>query len=198
MVVWSADRTTPLMAAGTILDITDEKKNRVRFQDEMAPKIESLREGITNIASAVGVATTQMHAVSRQQSEMTESAQKIEKAVDASMEIISSIKSIADQTNLLSLNASIEAARAGDAGKGFAVVATEVQNLSNSSKNTTDHISQILGDMNGAIKDMLEKITQVSENISNENHEMEEINSTIEQLHAFADEIGDMVSTLYR
>ena len=197
-VVWSADRTTPLMAAGTILDITDEKKNRVRFQDEMAPKIESLREGITNIASAVGVATTQMHAVSRQQSEMTESAQKIEKAVDASMEIISSIKSIADQTNLLSLNASIEAARAGDAGKGFAVVATEVQNLSNSSKNTTDHISQILGDMNGAIKDMLEKITQVSENISNENHEMEEINSTIEQLHAFADEIGDMVSTLYR
>ncbi len=69
---------------------------------------------------------------------------------------------MADQTNLLSLNASIEAARAGEAGRGFAVVAGEVQNLSNSTKETTDHISRILGEMNESIKEMLGKISKIS------------------------------------
>ena len=45
-VVWSKDKTTPLMAAGTILDVTDDKKNKMRFKEEMAPNIQSLRKGI--------------------------------------------------------------------------------------------------------------------------------------------------------
>lgn len=197
-VVWSSDRKTPLMAAGTILDISDQKKNQIRFREEMAPKIGALTDGISNIASTVRSATTQMNEMASQQANMTESARKMEESVDASMEIITSIKNIADQTNLLSLNASIEAARAGEAGRGFAVVANEVQTLSNSTKETTDHISGILGGMNTSIKDMLNRITQISETVATENSEMEEIDSTIEELHDFAVEIGDMVSTLYR
>ncbi len=196
-VVWSADRRTPLMAAGTILDITEQKRNQLRFQEEMAPKIESLRDGITNIAATVRKAAEQMEEVAREQTEMTETAKNIEGSLDATREIISSIESIASQTNLLSLNASIEAARAGEAGRGFAVVAGEVQTLSHSTKETTDHISVILGDMNDAIKDMLGKISDISKNVASENVEMEEIDKTIEELHTFANEIGDMVSTLY-
>ena len=164
----------------------------------MAPKIESLRDGITNIASTVRNAAQQMSEVTAQQQDMTETAKNISASVDSSMEIITSIKNIADQTNLLSLNASIEAARAGEAGRGFAVVAGEVQTLSNSTKETTDHISSILGEMNTSIKEMLGKISQITENVSKENSEMEEINSTVDQLHDFAVEIGEMVSTLYK
>ena len=196
-VVWSRDKTTPLMAAGTILDITDQKKNQLKFQQEMAPKIESLREGINNIAETVRTATTQMHEVTEQQASIASAAKQIEVSVDASMDIITSIKTIANQTNLLSLNASIEAARAGDAGRGFAVVATEVQGLSNSTKDTTNHISEILGEMNTSIKDMLGKISQISDNVTSENEEMEQIDSMIENLKTFADEIGTMVSTLF-
>ncbi len=198
MVVWSPDRTTPLMAAGTILDITEEKNNQLKFQTEMAPNIESLRKGITEIAKTVDLAAEQMNDVAAKQEEVTESAKSIEQAVDASMEIIGSIQSIADQTNLLSLNASIEAARAGEAGRGFAVVATEVQNLSNSTKETTGHISEILTNMNNAVKGILEKITQISDSISVENQEMASIDSTIDELHAAADEIAEMAATLYK
>lgn len=51
--------------------------------------------------------------------------------------------------------------------------------------------------MNNAIKEMLGKISQISENVSAENEEMEEIDKTIGELHSFADEIGTMVQTLF-
>lgn len=195
-VVWSRDGQA-LMAAGTILDITEQKKNKLRFEEEMAPSIESLRSGITDIASAVNDAARQMREVAERQADVALSAQTIEKSVDASMDIINSIQSIANQTNLLSLNASIEAARAGEAGRGFAVVATEVQNLSNSTKETTNHISEILGEMNASVKDMLGKISLISDNVSTENEQMEQIDSTILELNKFADDIGNMANTLY-
>ncbi len=195
-VVWSRD-LKPLMAAGTILDITEEKKNKERFEEEMEPNIESLRSGIAEISANVEKATNQMQDVSMRQEEVTKAATAIEQAVNASMEIIGSIQSIANKTNLLSLNASIEAARAGDAGRGFAVVATEVQTLSRSTKETTGHISEKLNNVNESVKDILQKIRQISESIETENEEMSTINATIEELHAAADEIAKMAETLY-
>ena len=195
-VVWSRD-SKPLMAAGTILDISEQKKNRERFKEEMEPQIESLRNGIADIATNVEKATEQMVSVQSKQEDVSEAAAIIESAVTASMEIISSIQSIASQTNLLSLNASIEAARAGEAGRGFAVVATEVQTLSNSTKETTEHISEKLTNVNNSVKDILEKINQISLGIAEESQEMSTINATIEELHAAADEIAAMASTLY-
>ena len=198
MVVWSHDRRTPLMAAGTILDITEQKKNALRFKEEMAPNIESLRSGITEIAKTVDLATRQMQDMAQSQVDVSESARKIDESVDESMNIITSIQNIANQTNLLSLNASIEAARAGEAGKGFAVVATEVQKLSASTKETTNDIARILNEMRDSVKDMLVKINNISDNVTDESAEMEEIDSTIESLHQSADEIAGMAQSLYK
>ena len=196
-VVWS-DTKVPLMAAGTILDISKQKKNQVRFEEEMEPNIESLRAGIAEIATNVEKATYQMQDVSVRQEEVMHSAAEIESAVNDSMEIIGSIQNITRQTNLLSLNASIEAARAGDAGRGFAVVASEVQSLSNSTKETTEHISERLTNMNESVKGILAKISQISRSIAEENEEMCTINATVEELHAAADEIAQMAESLYK
>jgi len=65
-------------------------------------------------------------------------------------EIIASVNDIADQSNLLALNAAMEAARAGEAGRGFAVVAGEVRNLAEQSRQATAQVSGILSEIQKA------------------------------------------------
>ena len=195
-VIWSKDRT-PLMIAGTILDITEQVENRFKFEDIMAPNIEALSDSISGISTTVDEATAQMMDIARSQSEIAEAAGEIEKSVDASMAIIQSIQKITNQTNLLSLNASIEAARAGEAGRGFAVVASEVQGLSRSTKETTDKISKILEEMNSSVRDVMGRVALINDNVASQSANMEEINATVEEAHSLAIEIGDMARTLY-
>lgn len=73
--------------------------------------------------------------------------------------ILVTLNDITEQTNLLSLNASIEAARAGDAGKGFAVVAEEVRNLADSSKEFTTQIDTLLSEFSETIELVTSEVT---------------------------------------
>ncbi len=79
------------------------------------------------------------------------------------------ISSIANQTNLLSLNASIEAARAGDAGRGFAVVADEIRQLSDQSKESVEQINEILGRLQESTNGAIEKSNTVKNMVDKQN-----------------------------
>jgi methyl-accepting chemotaxis protein len=78
---------------------------------------------------------------------VTESARGLSEYANMISSITATIREIAEQTNLLALNASIEAARAGDAGRGFAVVASEVGALAKRSRQATNEISNLAGDV---------------------------------------------------
>ena len=87
-------------------------------------------------------------------------------------EASNAITAIAEQTHLLSLNASIEAARAGEYGKGFSVVATEIGNLSNQSKEAAVSIKKIVETLVGESQKSVETIEQLSEDMKAQNSQL--------------------------
>jgi len=133
-------------------------KDEANSIDEMAIEGASLSKEIMGRASDLKVSTqkatertqTTYENVRRQTDEAIENA----KAVDKINELTNTIMQISSQTSLLSLNASIEAARAGDAGRGFAVVASEISNLAKQTSEAVGNIDQIVAEVNNAVYQM--------------------------------------------
>jgi len=100
-------------------------------------------DAVTAIARAMEQIRERVEAIARDILALSQQSQQIG-------EIITAVNDLADQSNILALNAGIEAAKAGEHGKGFAVVATEVRNLAEQSKQATGQVRAILGDIQQA------------------------------------------------
>ncbi|SHJ28033.1 methyl-accepting chemotaxis protein [Pseudobutyrivibrio xylanivorans] len=113
---------------------------------------------------------------------------KTNKAVESVVEAVAIIDSIAAQTNLLSLNASIEAARAGDAGRGFAVVANEIRDLAEQSATAAKNIEEIMGVLSADSQATMTNAGQVQVSVEKQG---EVLNRTIDVVNAMIGNIDE-------
>lgn len=104
--------------------------------------------------------------------------------------VIDMIKAIAEQTNLLALNATIEAARAGEAGKGFAVVASEVKALASQTTKATGDIAAQIDAVGSEVKNAVDAVSSIRTVVSDISHAVVAISSAIEEQTAATGEIA--------
>lgn len=127
---------------------------------------------------------------------LQEAVYKVGNASEEITKIISVIGNIAEETNLLSLNASIEAARAGDSGRGFAVVATEIGKLANTSAASVLDIENLIHQVQSLVADTVEQSGESASNIRGSGELIKQAKETFGQIYCNIGETNDLIHSM--
>ena len=149
-----------------------------------------LTGAIQEISSSAGQAAEKSAQAAEEASATGQTMDKLSETAGKIGEIVVLIESVAEQTNLLALNATIEAARAGEAGKGFAVVASEVKSLANQTAKATDEISSQINAVQSVVAEAVRAIDAVAESVDAVNGVSASISAAVEEQNAATAEIS--------
>ncbi|MFU1795118.1 methyl-accepting chemotaxis protein [Paenibacillus azoreducens] len=174
------------------LAMAQSYENQERLEDYMG-QIEGISSRLVDMVQNVAahseeLSATSEHILDNSKNAVQESA-NINKTIDL-------IGNISNQTNILGLNASIEAARAGQLGAGFNVVAKEVRKLSEDTKRATAQISETLGSVQNSIRQMESDFSQIAASSQEQAELVGEFMEVIEQLNRTGEDMKVFVSKL--
>ncbi|MBB4263442.1 MULTISPECIES: methyl-accepting chemotaxis protein [unclassified Bradyrhizobium] len=157
--------------------------------EELSASVEEIGRQVRDSSRIAEAAVVQAKETDGRIGKLSHAAQQIG-------EVVKLITAIAEQTNLLALNATIEAARAGEAGRGFAVVASEVKSLASQTAKATDEISSHITGMQGATAESVAAIKEIGATIGQISSISTSIASAVEQQGAATQEIARSVQTV--
>lgn len=146
----------------------------------------------TNI-HAINELKLQADSISKTNEQVTGSMEKLMQKTEEVQEIAQIIFSISSQTNLLALNASIESARAGEAGRGFAVVAEQIRQLSEQTRQSTENIARIIGELN---QNAAEVVEAVGSSVQAADRQNEMIAAAAEDFHKLDQNINALMEEI--
>ncbi|WP_208999817.1 methyl-accepting chemotaxis protein [Stappia sediminis] len=155
--------------------------------EELNASIEEIARQVATTAQIVEQTTANANASNQKIGGLAEAANRIG-------DVVSLISEIAEQTNLLALNATIEAARAGEAGKGFAVVASEVKSLAGQTAKATEEISAQISAIQASTADAVDQIATVTGSVEEVNRYTASIAAAVRQQGGATSEISSNVA----
>lgn len=205
-----ASASTELEASASTLAQTSDLTQRLSGSAasasyEVSENVQSVAGATEEISSSVREISRQVQEASRvageavrQAGETDASIMELSAAAGRIGDVIKLITAVAEQTNLLALNATIEAARAGEAGRGFAVVASEVKALASQTAKATDEITTQIGGMREATERSVGNIKKIGETITLISEISAAVASAVEEQGAATQEIARNVQNSAR
>ncbi len=176
-------RSRAMAVASAAEEASSNVQTVASASEELAGSIQEISRQVAQSSKMAGEAAEQADQTNGQVEGLVEAAQKIG-------EVVNLIQDIAEQTNLLALNATIEAARAGEAGKGFAVVASEVKSLATQTGKATEEISQQISGIQAATTGAAEAIRAIAKTVAEINGIATTIASAVEEQGSATQEIA--------
>ena len=175
-------------------DAAQESERASGNVEAVAAATEELNASITEIERQVATTAGVVLQTTRSTASSNEKVMGLARSVERIGNVVSLISEIAEQTNLLALNATIEAARAGEAGRGFAVVASEVKELAGQTAKATEEISTQIAGIQASTSEAVTEIGAVTQSIDEVNGYTEAIADAVRQQGAATGEISHNVA----
>ena len=185
-----ATRATSVESRDRLIKVSEAAQAASAGVQTMAASTEELNASIGELRGSSARVAELTSASAGQTQQSRAKMEDISESLSGMTEIIAGIDAVAEQTNLLALNATIEAARAGEAGKGFAVVASEVKQLATQTQKLTEQIAERLSEIGSTSNDAISATRDIIGQVQEIDRTTQALASAVEEQSAATGEIS--------
>jgi ligand-binding sensor protein len=184
-----------IAAAADVLYLVSNTLSKSGYEQlKLSSMSRTLSDNFSQISATMEELSASSVTVTNNQHNLSNEIAHVKQISEEINAILDSIKSIADETKMLGLNAAIEAARAGEAGRGFGVVATEIRTLSQNSKETALKIMDLTKKIQQSVDMTIEASNSTVETTEQQSAAIEEVTANLTELTTLADELNKIAN----